>query len=158
MVKYTKLKQAEGSGDIAAANFAKNFRLDLIEVPEEFKDESIDDINIKRSRRGRRPVIRLRSSRDISKYDAWRSSDREFFKGSPNQPCIRKIMVSPASLVKTFGLPQISNMGFDVTGDYFFEDSNLDTYNIHDYRQTDFYHGLNREDEYYDKELRKPPH
>ena len=79
-------------------------------------------------------MIRLRTSRDITKYDAWRSSDREMFKGSPNQPCIRKITLSPSTLVKAFGLPNISNMGFDVTGEYTFEDSNLDIYSLHDYR------------------------
>jgi hypothetical protein len=40
-------------------------------------------------------------------------------------------------------------MGFEVTGQYTFEDSNLDVYKLHDYRQTQFYHGLDREDEFY---------
>ena len=41
-----------------------------------------------------------------------------------------------------------------------FEDNNLDMYHLFDYKQTDVYHGLNREDEYYHnpKNLRKPFH
>ena len=34
-------------------------------------------------KRTRRPFIRTRTSRDISKYDAWRVFDRELMKGGP---------------------------------------------------------------------------
>lgn len=49
-------------------------------------------------------------------------------------------------------------MGFAVTGKYEFEDSNLDLYTLHEYKQTSLYHGLNREDEFYNsaKNLKKP--
>ena len=43
-------------------------------------------------------------------------------------------------------------MGFEVTGQYQFEDTNLDVFMIHDYKQTTFYHGLNREEEFYNTE------
>jgi hypothetical protein len=56
--------------------FAKKYRLDLIEIPPEFQDEGLDDIIIKKDKRTRRPTIRMRTSRDISKYDAWRCYDR----------------------------------------------------------------------------------
>jgi hypothetical protein len=46
-------------------------------------------------------------------------------------------------------------VGFDTTGEYDFEDSNLDVYNIYDYKKTDFYHGINREDEYYERKYRQ---
>lgn len=78
MVKYSKAK--EGTTDKAASNFASKFRLDLIEIPDEFKDESIDDIKITRDRRARRPIIKNRTCRDISKYDAWRVTDRDLLK------------------------------------------------------------------------------
>lgn len=52
----------------------------------------------------------------------------------------------------------MSRTGFDGTGEYEFEDNNLDVFSINDYRQTDFYWGINREDEYYDKYLNKTPH
>jgi hypothetical protein len=85
MVKYAKAK--EGKNDGYAVNFAKKFRLDLIEIPEEFKDESIEDLEIRRGRKSRRPVIRTRTSRDITKYDAWRCLDREIIKAGGKQPC-----------------------------------------------------------------------
>ena len=74
MVKYAKLNQDKN--DKSALSFAKKFRLDLIEVPEEFADIALDDIKIKKDKRCRRPIIRMRTSRDISKYDAWRCYDR----------------------------------------------------------------------------------
>lgn len=74
MVKYSKLNAEKN--DKSALAFAKKFRLDLIEVPEEFQNESLDDIVIKKDKRTRRPMIRMRSNRDISKYDAWRIYDR----------------------------------------------------------------------------------
>jgi hypothetical protein len=52
----------------------------LIEIPEEFKDESIDDIVIKKDKRARRKMIRVRTNKDISNYDAWRIHDREIIK------------------------------------------------------------------------------
>jgi hypothetical protein len=79
-------------------------------------------------------------------------------KGGGKQGCIRKILLSPALLVKTFGMPTMTRTGFDGTGEYDFEDNNLDVFNIADYRKTDHYWGFNREDEYYEKYLNKPPH
>lgn len=65
-------------------------------------------------------------------------------------------------LVKAFGLPVPTETGFEGTGEYSFEDNNLDVFNISDYKKTDFYHGINRpeSDEYYqsEKNLRLPPH
>ena len=70
MVKYTKLNLEKG--DRSAVSFAKKFRMDLINVPEEFKDISIDDISIKKDKRSRRRIIRTKTSIDLSNYDAWR--------------------------------------------------------------------------------------
>jgi hypothetical protein len=67
-------------------------------------------------------------------------------------------MIPPALLVKAFGMPNFTRTGFEGTGEYEFEDTNLDVFSINDYKQTDFYWGLNREDEYYEKYLKKRPH
>ena len=67
-------------------------------------------------------------------------------------------MIPPAFLVKAFGYPGPTRTGFDGSGEYDFEDNNLDIFNIADYRKTDFYWGLNREDEYYERDLKLPPH
>ena len=103
MVKYST--ENKDKNDKSAIAFAKTFRLDLIQIPDEYKDEGIDDIVIKKDKRTRRPIIRNRTSRDISKYDAWRVHDRELMKGGGKQRCIRKLMIPPASLVKAFGFP-----------------------------------------------------
>jgi hypothetical protein len=89
MVKYARLNKDKN--DKSAMAFAKKYRLDLIEIPPEFQDEGLEDINIKKDKRTRRPVIRMRTSRDISKYDAWRNYDRQIIKGGGKHPCIRKL-------------------------------------------------------------------
>jgi hypothetical protein len=78
MVKYARANA--GKDDRAAINFTKKFKLDLIEIPDEFKDESIEDLQIRRDRRTRRPIVRNKTNRDMTKYDAWRCYDREIYK------------------------------------------------------------------------------
>jgi len=58
-------------------------------------------------------------------------------------------MIPPALLKKAFGTPDEANLGFAVSGLFTFEDSNLDVFQLHDYKQTDFYHGVNRPTEFY---------
>ena len=53
MVKYSI--ENLNKGDRSAIAFAKKFRLDLIEIPEEYKDISIDDVVVKKDKRTRRP-------------------------------------------------------------------------------------------------------
>lgn len=56
MVKYAKLRAPEG--DKMAVAFANKFRIDLIEIPEEFKDVSIEDLEpSNRAPRSRRPYV-----------------------------------------------------------------------------------------------------
>jgi len=74
MLKYSK--ENPNSKDKAITNFMAKVQLDLVEVPEEFKDVETDDLVIRRDRRARRQVIRHKTSRDLSKYDAWICSDR----------------------------------------------------------------------------------
>ena len=157
MVKYVQVNLPKG--DKRALALSQRFRMDLIDVPEEFKDVSIEDMSgVKKDKRSRRPIVRNRTNRDLSDYDCWRVHDRFLIKGGGKQACTTKIVLPPALLVRAFGLPSHSRTGFDGTGEYDFEDANLDIFNVCDYKKTDFYHGFNREDEYYEKELRKPPH
>jgi hypothetical protein len=69
-------------------------------------------------------------------------------------------MIAPASLVRAFGMPSPTEIFYDGTGEFNFEDSNLDLYCLYDYRQTDFYYGLNRDDDYYEtkRNLKRPLH
>lgn len=70
------------------------------------------------------------------------------------------VLIAPADMVKVFGLPEIGELHSHVTGIFSFEDNNLDMFSLYDFKTTQAYHGLNREDEYYDnaKNLRKPLH
>lgn len=108
--------------------------MDLIEIPEEFKDLAFDDLVIKKNRRSRRPVVRLRTGSSLVNYDAWRCHDRELMKTGGKMPCVCKVMLPPALLVKAFGMPTETRTGFDGTGEFDFEDSNLDMFNLADYR------------------------
>ena len=72
-----------------------------------------------------------------------------------------KIYVAPATLVKLFGRPSDSTYGFlHSTGEYHFEDSNLDCFCLFDLKKTTHFHGPNREDEWYERKLNmsKAPH
>jgi hypothetical protein len=81
MVKYTKDNLSKG--DKSALAFAKKFRMDLIEIPEEFKDVETSDVTVKQDKRTRRPMIRVKTSINLKNYDAWRSFDRELIKTGP---------------------------------------------------------------------------
>lgn len=101
MVKYSK--ENIDKGDKFAITFAKKHRLDLIEIPEEFKDVTTDDMSFKYGKKNRRSVIRTKHNRDLTNYDAWRTHDRSLIKGSPQETCVSKILLPPALLVRAFG-------------------------------------------------------
>lgn len=81
-------------------------------------------------------------------------------KGDGKNHAVCKIQIAPADLIKLFGTPEPSEIFYQGTGQYTFEDNNLDMYCLFDYKQTDFYYGINREDEYYttNKNLKLPLH
>ena len=68
--------------------------------------------------------------------------------------------MAPADLWKVFGQPDEPSIGITSTGEYNFEDNNLDCYKLYDYKLTDAFRGLNRDDEYYTKpkNMGKPIH
>lgn len=138
------------------------FTAELIEIPEEFADLSIDDVTpMTYGRRvQRRKYIKRRQGRDIADYDAWRSYDRHMLKGSGRHPAVAKLKIAPADLIKVFGSPDPSAIMFQGTGEYNFEDNNLDLFSLFDYKQTDFFHGINREEDYYvtKRNLKRPMH
>lgn len=150
--------------DPLVRNFIINDNLDpnLIEIPEEFRDLSVDDVTAPRYRRSsiKKKLIRNRSNKCLTGYDCWRSFDRSLFKGGGNHPAVARILVAPADLVKAFGTPCEASVFDTATGEYNFEDNNLDCYAIFDHKETDVYHGMNKEDSYYTnpENMRKAPH
>mmetsp|Transcript_6808 Transcript_6808/g.11473 ORF Transcript_6808/g.11473 Transcript_6808/m.11473 type:complete len:432 (+) Transcript_6808:297-1592(+) len=166
MAKYVKNKLATATrdqinADMIVRDFAAKYRVDLIEIPEEFKDVEVEEgfkpIQWRRNIT-KRKYIKSRNKKPMYDYDAWRCFDRQLLHFSHKDPIVTKIMVPPALLVRAFGSPDRSHLGFWCTGHIDFEDANLDLFRLYDYKETDFYHGLNREAEYYDKlsNLKKP--
>lgn len=101
-----------------------------------------------------------RTDRSLFGYDAWRSYDRSLICATGKEKAECRLMIPPALLRRAFGFPDKTLTGFAGTGNYDFEDSNLDLFRLHDYKQTDLYHGLNREDHFYmsEKNMKKPDH
>lgn len=134
---------------------------ELIQIPSEFENLATDDVVETFGRKKvKRSTIRGRSDRNLENYDAWRAPDRVMKKGDGKHPAIAKLKIAPALLVRTFGQPNQTQIFCEGTGEYNFEDNNLDTFCLFDYKKTDFYHGLNREDEFYltESNRRKPMH
>ena len=140
----------------------KGYDPDLINIPEEFEDLPIADLKPKDFARksSNKKLIRARSSKNMTNYDAWRCHDRSVFTTGVKHPNAAKFLIPPSLLRKAFGIPDQPGYAVVSTGEYNFEDNNLDCYKLFDYKQTDFYHGINREDDYYTsaKNLRKPFH
>ena len=165
LVKYVKAKVEKNETDVLVHDFTvtRGLRPDLIEIPEEFKDIDMTGATANELKRKpyRKTVHRTRTSKDLTGYDAWRSFDRQVLKGGCGRhPGPGNMWLVPAHLVKVFGSPADANDFQTGTGEYHFEDNNLDAFTLFDYKQTDLYYGLNREDEYYERpaNLRRPLH
>lgn len=152
MVKYVK-KNIDNKGDAIVRDFTviKGYDPDLIEMPEEFADLPIADVSPKdfAKRQSNKKLVRTRTSKDMTNYDAWRCHDRSVYMADIKHPNVAKFWLAPADLIKVLGIPDRPQHGIFSTGEYNFEDNNLDCYKLYDYKQTDLYRGLNREDEYY---------
>ena len=163
LVKYVK-KNIDTPNDALVHDFTvnKQYDPDLIDIPEEFQDLPIADVKPKdyKKKKSNKKLIRTRTSKTMANYDAWRVHDRDTITGGIKAPNVAKLLISPKLLRHTFGIPDIPKDGIWCTGEYQFEDNNLDVYKLYDYKQTDLFHGLNREDEYYTtaKNMRKPHH
>ena len=145
------MAKKDDKSNLVARDFMKKYKLDLIEIPQEFKDiELEEDYEPARGRKGgQRKRVYTRSSKSLVGYDAWRCVDRQLVVTAGKEDAVCKMMIPPALLKRAFGTPDSSDLGWWVTGQYDFEDANLDVYRIMDYKKTDLYHGLNREDEWY---------
>lgn len=136
---------------------------DMIEIPEEFKDltpEAGDELKGFGRQTRKRKLISKKRDKSQFQYDAWRCSDRTMLKGSGKNHAVATLQIAPADLVKLFGMPDPTEIFYHGSAQYTFEDNNLDMYCLYDYKQTDYYHGINRNDDYYttEKNLKLPLH
>jgi len=167
LVKYVAAKtdengKAKDQTNMIVRDFLRKYDLNLIEIPEEFKDVAAKEEDIKPPRKNRvkRPRIYTRSDKNLHNYDVWRCFDRNLIVASGKDKAVCKLLIPPALLKRAFGFPDKNQIGFAGTGQYEFEDTNLDLFRILDYKQTTLYHGLNREESFYlnTKNIRKPDH
>ena len=155
MVKYVLARtddngKPKDQGNLIVRDFLSKYQLDLIDIPEEFQNlEATDDFKPTRKAQTVRKRVFTRTDKDIREYDAWRCVDRSIIAPTGKEKAVCKVNFPPALLKKAFGKPEPTITGFAGTGVYEFEDTNLDLFRIHDYKQTTFYHGFNREDEFY---------
>ena len=135
-MKYVINNKDKGQSNLVVRDFLKKYRLDLIEIPEEFKNLEVEDnFTPKKSQRATsRKRVWTRSSTDMKEFDVWRCFDRNLIVPTGKSRAVCKLMIPPALLKRAFGFPGETETGFTGTCSYDFEDSNLDLYRIHDYK------------------------
>jgi len=121
------------------------------EIPD-YEDVDITELLEQKDKKNTRLRIKTRSSSDTTNYDAWRVFDRGLIRYNDHELSKCTLRVSPVALKRAFGEPLPPRHGVNVTGEYDFEDLNLDTFLIFDYNQTLLSFGFNREDAYYEKQ------
>lgn len=110
-------KKEKGETDAAVTAFLKKYKLDLIEIPEEFQDLEVEEDFKPKTRRASNRKIRPRSMRkDLTGFDAWRCFDRQLIQIDGSDQGVAKLHIPPALLVRAFGSPDESNIGFAGTG------------------------------------------
>jgi len=111
---------------------------DLIDIPEEFEDVPIANLRTKDVARkiSNKKFIRTKSDRDMTNYDVWRCHDRTTHQmGSGHKaPNVAKYQIAPALLWRLFGIPCQPSYPIVSTGEYNFEDTNLDCYKLYDFK------------------------
>ncbi len=85
-------------------------------------------------RQSNKKLIRTRSSKDMTNYDAWRCHDRSVMMADEKHPNVAKFYLAPADLWKVFGQPDKPTLGIVSTGEFNFEDNNLDCFKLYDYK------------------------
>ena len=84
-------------------------------------------------------------------YDVWRCWDRHLALGSLKEHPQATLYLSPAAVVRAFGDPSFSNNPLS-SGMYTFEDTCLDLFVMCEVGATILTQGLNRPEEYYEKQ------
>lgn len=139
MIKYVK-KHHLNKGDSIVYNFTeiKGYDPEMIEIPKEFEDLPIADVKPKdfARKKSNKKLIRTRTNKTMEGYDAWRCHDRYVVTLGSKSPNVARFSIAPSLLLKIFGIPDEPAFGLVSTGEYNFEDNNLDCYKLFDYKQT----------------------
>ena len=139
LVKYVRANIGDENNPVVR-DFTKvqGFRPDLIEIPEDFQDLDMEGAEASEfTRKSRRKkVIKTRTSNSLTGYDAWLCFDRHTNVDDGKIHGPGNLWFAPADLVKVFGVPEESRTPKTGTGEFNFEDNNLDCFCIFDYKQT----------------------
>ena len=101
------------------------------------EDEKLDITKVKIPRRKKpKKTISAAKSMTLDKYDAWRCTDRNIYQLGREKRCNLKFKLVPKILIKTFGWPTIDTTDYRVSGEYVFEDINLDLFVLYEFNQT----------------------
>jgi len=81
LVKYVIAKTEDGkpkdNSNLIVRDFLKKYNLDLIEIPEEFKDIEVEnEFKVERKAKANKKRIYTRSDKNLDEYDVWRCVDR----------------------------------------------------------------------------------
>ena len=102
-----KKDDEKANGNLIVRDFLNKYKLDLIDIPEEFKNLEVED-SFKPKKSGRttsRKRIYTRSDKSLEDYDVWRSFDRSLTTVTPKDKAVCKLMIPPALLKRAFGTP-----------------------------------------------------
>jgi hypothetical protein len=138
LTKYVK-ENIDNKSDNLVHKYTEidGLRPELISIPPEFEDLSTENIQEEaKTFRGRvrAKLIRNRSCKNLVGYSAWRVMDRQFLKADGYHFAMNRFHVAPAALIRLFGDPANPELFYQGTGKYCFEDSNLDLFQLYDFK------------------------
>jgi len=110
LVKYVMMKTENGKkvdkSNLVVRDFLKKYHLNLIEIPEEFKDLEVgESFKPKPKNKNKSKRIYSRSDKSLRGYDSWRVQDRCLVNPTGKDKAECKLMIPPALLKRAFGTP-----------------------------------------------------
>lgn len=111
LVKYVLAKTENGQkvdrSNLVVRDFLKKYHLNLIEIPEEFKnlDVDVDSFKPKPKNKIKAKRVYTRSDKSLKGYDSWRVHDRNVINVTGKDKAECKLLIPPALLKRAFGTP-----------------------------------------------------
>lgn len=132
LMKYVRtVKNSETDGYLKRHHMTRSGML----VDPRDKDLDTSNVKVPGKRKPKKTINQFRAG-TLDKYDAWRSTDRNLYQMGREEDCTVKLQLIPHLLVKAFGWPSMDSPEKYVSGEYVFEDTNLDLFVIYEFNQT----------------------
>ena len=92
--------------NLVVRDFLAKYHLNLIDIPEEFKDLEVGDaFKPKPKNKSKSKRVYSRSDKSQRGYDSWRVHDRNVINVTGKDKAECKLMIPPALLKRAFGTP-----------------------------------------------------